>query len=116
MSFAYASPFHAEKELPPPSISARSVSPSGGFALRNIREKMFISSLTPSFCFLPLQCLYFPAFIPLEKVACVVHHFSFFLPLYHGGALCLSMLPSSCSGVLFTVLAAFHIKNQQKTC
>ena len=85
-------------------------------ALRNIREKMFISSLTPSFCFLPLQCLYFPAFIPLEKVACVVHHFSFFLPLYHGGALCLSMLPPSCSGVLFTVLAAFHIKNQQKTC
>ncbi|MFR4350168.1 MAG: hypothetical protein ACLT3H_00680 [Roseburia sp.] len=116
MSFAYASPFHAEKELPPPSISARSVSPSGGFALRNIREKMFISSLTPSFCFLPLQCLYFPAFMPLEKVACVVHHFSFLLPLYHGGALCLSMLPPSCSGVLFTVLAAFHIKNQQKTC
>ena len=65
--------------------------------VRNIREKMFISSLTPSFCFLPLQCLYFPAFMPLEKVACVVHHFSFLLPLYHGGALCLSM----CAALLF---------------
>ena len=81
---------------------------------------LFIAEMMPSFC----VCPYMSAFDMLYKLA--THYFLYnnafaFLQKDERGRL-VGVFPlpvhaaASCSGVIFTVLAAFHLKKPQKTC